>query len=175
MLSKLAIKLVPKLVAKRVLRGILPELRAYAQALQKFENISNYVLAVVEFFNLRSPWSQRVSELIELSILFKKAGLKKEMRALNAFCESITSSGEHKKVINRSIPGERATIYNIFLGNELGLFTSSVAVWLERREQLEKLFVWHLVNEDQVGRFIKLHVSIQKKAISDLGVSFQKI
>ena len=160
---------------KNKLKKLVPELMELSNELQKIQQVSDPLCAIVTFFDQISRWHDRSSEIRDLIKDFKEVNWGQYdllIEALDLLQIQFFNAGRDKYGWNRTNRGETVTEDRVFLGNIYGLFTHPVSFWKQRRD--EKKGGWglsgmeHLIVSQQASQFMLSHIGFMLRIIQIL-------
>lgn len=124
---------------ERKLAAMLPGLRQLRTDLGKISEMTDYLSAIVVFFNVVAKWQDEHRHgLYDLIQEFKRLDYGRYtsvISQLNLFDTHIRNAGREEFGMNRTKSGQAVTDDNVYLGNIYGLFTKTVAYWKTQKNQ----------------------------------------
>lgn len=121
--------------SRRRLRKLLSQLKELSRELKALPQISDPLDRIVIFFNLTSPWYDRIEELRESLKFSSDSEIGKKLKDLFLCLEK---SGRDIYGINRTKRGQMVTGDNVWLGDVphvfAGLFTHTARYWKSHKD-----------------------------------------
>lgn len=171
--------------AKRKVKKVKEIIVQLEEKLQEIKSMDNYILAIVELFNLSSPLQD--SNLVWETISFlqekkrREKKYKKEIEILVNFYSFLHRTGRCYYGMNRTKPGEPVSPDQVWLGDIFGLFTKPASYWLSKEDSLRKNYRpdvskdqdspvtnWYLINNYQCETFVKTNIESALNSIKKL-------
>ena len=141
---------------KKRLAALLPEL---ALLRDKLISISQRMKKdafgeLVNFFNLTSPWHDRIGEIQELIAAFEGVNYGQHtetIQALRTLEAHLVNAGRNEFGWNRTKPGQMVTKSDVYLGNIYGLWTFPIPRWEETSTKRPAIWSHLMASEGMDG------------------------